>query len=308
MAELGLPFQGDAWYVVESTFGQKPTDGDTSLPISCKILDVRYGIGDKHKVLRGFDAPNACHLLEQCSDLTLHLEYIPQCDDLLLEDVVNRTAEMKLQSLGFVIRTNRFITDVTDTTTYLLWGCKPKTVRVSATINTEYIITIDFSVKARDTVASDGIAAGWPTKPTALSGEYCAFNVAGEIEKDEADVAYIVDSIDVTIDHNLVDKYDHDSLIKQYIIEGAYDVTGTCDISLDEGGREHEGEIVGQTEFTLVVNMGTAGCPGLTIPGCKWKSGEIDINIGGDILADSAPFTGKPTDGDLTGIAHTTYV
>jgi hypothetical protein len=300
MAEIGLPFQGEIWYVLPSSFTAKPSDADTSYPISCKVLDVRYGIGDKHKVLRGFNAPNACHLLEQCSDLTLHIEYIPQCDDQFGHYLFNRTATMQLRTLGFVIQTNRYITTDADRSSYLLWGCKPKSVTLSANINTEYVISADFSVKARETSASDG--ADWPTAPAPLTGEYSAFNVAGSIEKDGADIAYVVDSVSVTVDHNLVDKYDHDSLVKQFIIEGAYDITGTCDISLDEGGREHEAEIVGQTEFDLVVNLGGTGCPVITIPNCKWKTGEIDINIGGDILADSAPFTGKPTDGDLTSI------
>ena len=141
-----MPFQGDAWYVVQPAYDLQPTDGLTSLPISCKILDMRYGIGDKHKVLRGFDAPNACHLLEQVSDLTLHLEYIPQVGDTLIDDVIDRLATMKLQSLGFVIRTNRFQTTSADRTSYLLWGCKPKTVRISSSINTEYVITIDLVI------------------------------------------------------------------------------------------------------------------------------------------------------------------
>jgi hypothetical protein len=303
MAELGLPFQGDAWYYVEDSYGSTVTNDDTALPISCKIQDMRYGIGDKHKELRGFDKPNACHLLEQCSDLTLHLEYIPQCDDTLIEDVCNRTAEYKLQSLAFVLETNDEITTMDDRSSFLLKGCKPKTVRISSSINNEYIITIDFSVKEVDSCASDsgGLSDGL-TKPTALSGDYLAFNVAGSITKDGTDFAYITESVDITIEHNITDKYDHDSLVKQYAVEGAYDIGGNIDISLDEGGRAHAQEILNQTEFDVVINLGGSGCPRITIPNCKWKSGEIDANTSGDILSDSAPFTGKPTDGDIQAI------
>ena len=303
MADLGLPFQGNAWYCVQTAYATKPTDGLTGLPISCKIQDMRYGIGDKHKELRGFDAPNACHLLEQCSDLTLHLEYIPQCDDTLIEDVCNRTAEMKLQSLGFILETNAFLTTMADKSSFLLWGCKPNTVKVSASINTEYIVSIDFSVKEVVSVSSDSGGLSVMAEPAVLAGDYLAFNVAGSITgKSAAAIAYLTESVDININHNLVDKYDHDSLIKQYSIEGAYDINGSCDISLDEGGRVHANEILDQTEFELVVNMGGATCPIFTIPGCKWKSGNIDVNISGDILADSAPWTGKPTDGDIQAI------
>jgi hypothetical protein len=74
------------------------------------------------------------------------------------------------------------------------------------------------------------------------------------------------------------------------------------DISLDEGGRVYTNEIIDQTEFTLTVTMGAAGAPVITIPACKWKTGGVDVNISGDILADSASFTGKPTDGVLATI------
>jgi hypothetical protein len=301
MSELGLPFQGDAWYYIQSAYSSKPTDGDSQYPISCKIQDMRYGIGDKHKGLKGFDAPNTCHLLEQCSDITLHLEYIPQCDDTLITDTCNRTAQMQCKSLAFVLQTNRFVTNKADTSSFLLWGCKPKTIRVSATINTEYLIAIDFSVKEVESVASDTLGLSVAhSAPTALTGAYLAFNVAGTIRDGNAsDLAYIADSISFTIDHNLTDKWNHDSVKKEYCIEGAYDVEGTVDISLDEGGRSHSNDVLFQTPFDLIVSMGGAGCPVFTIPNCQWKSGEIDVNTSGDILADSAPFTGKPTDGDV---------
>jgi len=303
MVDLGLPFQGKAWYCVQTAYATRPTSGDeTGLPISCKIQDMRYGIGDKHKELRGFDAPNACHLLEQCSDLTLHLEYIPQCDDTLIEDVCNRTAEMKLQALGFVLETNAYLTTMADKSSFMLWGCKPNTVKISSSINNEYVVSIDFSVKEVQSVASDATGGDWVTEPAVLTGDYLAFNVAGSITKDTVAIAYLTESVDINISHNLVDKYDHDSLVKQYCIEGAYDITGSCDISLDEGGRDHATEILSQTEFDLVINMGAGGCPVITIPNCKWKSGNIDVNVSGDILADSAPWTGKPTDGEIQAI------
>ena len=74
------------------------------------------------------------------------------------------------------------------------------------------------------------------------------------------------------------------------------------DISLDEGGRVYTNEILDQTEFILTVTMGAAGSPVITIPGCRWRAGGVDVNISGDILMDSASFTGKPTDGVLDSI------
>jgi len=285
MSELGLPFQGTLWYWVEDVYGDGGTLENT-LPISCKIQDARPGIGDKHKVLRGIDSPRACHLLEQCTDPTFHLEYIPQCDDTLIEDVINRTTEGKLQSLAFNLGINTNITAGADKTYIQMVGCKPKTVRVASSFNTEYMITIDFSVKsATPSTSATGEA------PSALTGDYLAFHVAGGIAKDGSDFAYIVDSIDITIEHNLTDKFDHDSLVKQFCIEGALDVDGTIDVSLDEGGGTHFTEVMAQTAFDVIVDLGGTGCPRLTLPACQWKSGEFDVNISGEPMMESAPFT-----------------
>jgi hypothetical protein len=288
MAELGLPFRGTLWYWEEASYGGG--ESGTTYAISCKILDARPGIMDKHKVLRGIDRPCACELLEQATDVVFHLEYIPQCDDNLIERIIDRNANGKLESLAFCLGTNVNVASATDRTYFNLVGCKAKTVRVSASFNNEYIITVDFSVKSGTTATTaTGVA------PTDLTGDYLAFHVAGGITKDATDFAYIVDGIDVTIEHNLTDKWDHDSLVKQYCVEGALDATGTIDISLDEGGGVHWGEIMQQTEFDVIIDLGGSTCPRLTLPNCKWKSGEFDVNISGEPMMEDAPFTSHPS-------------
>jgi hypothetical protein len=241
-------------------------------------------------VLRGIDSPCACSLFEQATDIVLHIEYIPQCDDVFLDDIVDRNEYGKLDSLAFCIGANVNVAGGTDKTYFNLLGCKSKTVRVSSSFNNEYMITVDMSVKSGTTATT---AIG--TAPTSLTGAYLGFNVAGAIRKDGADIAYIVDSIDITFEQNLTDKWDHDSLIKQFCIEGARDFTGTVDVSLDEGGGKHWGEIMQQKEFDLIIDLGGTNCPRLTIPNCKWKSGEFDINLSNEPMMDSAPFTSHPS-------------
>lgn len=298
MAQLGLPFRGSLWYWSETTYGDGGSG--TTYAISCKVLDARPGINDKHKPLYGIDSPCACHLLEQAEDIVFHLEYIPQTDDTLIDLVVDRDEEGFLQPLAFCIGTNVNIAG-TDKTYFHLKGCKPKTVRISSSFNNEYIVSVDFSVKSAVTSTS---AVG--SAPTALTGNFCAFNASGAIQKDDADVAYIVDGIDITFDHGLIDKWDHDTTTKQYCIEGQLAVSGSIDISLDEGGGVHWAEILNQDEFDIVVDLAsTAGSPRITLPDCKWKSGEFDVNISSEPMMDSAPFTCHPGDSCTDGFIST---
>jgi hypothetical protein len=292
MANLGLPFQGTLIYWDEDSYGSG--ESVTTLPISCKIQDARVGINDKHKKLFGIDSACACHLLEQATDVVFHLEYIPQCDDTLLEKVIDRQSTGTLLSLAFELGTNVDLAVATDKTFFYMLGCKPKTIRVSSSFNTEYVVAIDFSVKSATTSTASLVRGGY-SYPTALAGDYLAFHVAGSIVKTgamaEKALAYIVDAIDITFEHNLIDKWDHNSLVKKYCIEGAREIDGTVDITLDEGGGYHWYEIMNQSSFLITVHMGAATCPKLLLPTCQWKSGEFDVNISGEPMMDSAPFT-----------------
>lgn len=303
MAELGMPFQGKAWYFLGESC---PSNTDTTYPISCKIQDARLGIGDKHEEIRGFDSACACHLHKLVSDFTFHLEYYIQCDDGLLERIVDKNAYCKLQSLGFFVADNSCVQADADKSAFLLCGCKPKTVRISAAFNELYLITVDFSVQniITDGSFTSGTVNGVGTAPTDLTGAYLGFNIGGSIEKDGSDVAYIVDGMDITFEHGIIDKYDHDSLNKQYQIEGEEVVSGSIDISLDEGGGVHWAEVINQGSFDIVVDLGGSTCPRITLPNCKWKSSEIDISVSPEPLMESAPFTCKPesacTDGFIS--------
>lgn len=318
MVNLGLPFMGWAWYFYQTHRSGTPgsgtnlayednvTDGDNTNYISGKIQDVRIGVGDKHEEIWGIDSQCACNLHELVSDFTMHLEYYIQVSDTLLDRLVDRTARCSFQTLAFCLITNKCLPAAAaiQKTAYIMNGCKPKNVRVSAAFNQLYLVTADFSV--RD-ILSDG-QTGFPTgadtdgvgsDPTAFTGggsTYCGFHLAGSIEKDGADVAHIVDGIDLTFDHGLIDKFDHDSKAKQYCIEGRESVTGTIDVSLNDGGGFHWGEVLSQKEFQIVIDLGAHAARRITLTYCRWKNSEQDINVSDEPLMESAPFTCHPSD------------
>lgn len=295
LENLGKPFQGTAWYWVEDGYGNG--ESATTLPISCKIQNIRIDTGDRHKVLRDIGAPIACHLLKQTHEPKVHLEYIPQCDDTLIDDVIDRSSECTLQSLAFCVGANVLEDDADDVSYYYIVGMKPSTVRISGSKNTEYMVVIDFEAKS---ITTSQAAVG--VQPSALTGAYLAFNIAGEIKKTGGDyvvntdhLAFITNSIEVTISHQLTGYTDHDSLYKSYLIEGTMDIEGSVDITLDGGGARHVGEVLDNTAFTIQVDMGSTGCPRIDLPNCQWKNTSVDQNVGGEAIMNSCPFTCKPS-------------
>lgn len=319
--QLGMPFQGDIWYFVQSDYCTAPCPTEQGLVISRKVIDARIGTGDRHEEIRGIHSACACNLHELAYDFTFHLEYHPQCSDSLLERVCDRVTDCTLPVLAFSLVTNQCVTITGNRSAFLITGCKPKTIRISASFNQLYTVAIDFSVQniitdggfatlyaelvaASDCASTDvGVSdtTGWGIEPTdgvyTAMGAYLGFNMGGSIyDGNAAGLACILNSFDVTIDHGLKDKWDHDSMYKQQCIEGTMGATGTCDISLNSGGDIHWADVMNQTAFDIIVDMGGSACPRLKFENCKWKSSEIDVNISGDDMMESAPWTCHPSD------------
>lgn len=296
LTQIGKPFQGTAWYWLEDSYGSATTSTAT-LPISCKIQNIRIDTGDRHKVLKDIGSPLACHLLEQTYEPKVHLEYIPQIGDTLIDDTIDRSSECTLQSLTMCVGANVLQDVADDVSYYLITGMKPSTVRITGSKNTEYLVVIDFEAQS---ITTSETATG--EAPTALTGAYLQFNTAGEIRKSGGDylvntdhLAFITNGIEITVSHKLNGYTDHDTQTKAFLTEGDMDIEGSVDITLDGGGARHIGEVQANTDFTITIDMGDTGAPRLTLPDCQWKAASANQDIGGEAMFNSSGFTCKPS-------------
>lgn len=292
---IGKPFQGSVKFWIEDSYGSL---SGASYPVSCKVQNVRIETGDMFKTLRDIGSPLVCALIGQTHEPKFHLEYIPQCDDTLMALAINSASSCcTLNSLTFNVGINICESDPDNQSWYLVTGCKPSSCRITASKNTEVLVTLDYEAQS---IVTDNEQTG--TTPTALTGEYLAFNVAGSIAKTGGwnptgtKVAYITNSIELNFTHKLTGYTDHDTLVKAFLIEGEYDIEGSIDITLDGGGAMHIGEVQNMTTFELVWNMGEAGCPVITLSECAWKNAAVESNVGGEAIFFNNPFTAKLTD------------
>ena len=299
MTRIGHPYEGDIFYEVESSYGNGFALAGGELPVSAYIQDVRVGSGDRHAKLMGFDSPLVKELLEQTKEPILHIEYYLQAGDTLLDDCINRIGSCcTLQSLAFEIEANSCAA-ADEKSHYYFKGCKPSTVKIASTKNSPYTITIDYEAKSVVTAASGATDPG-----VAALGNVCAFNIAGNIRRGAGaatDVAYIVNSIDIDISHNLTGYTDHDELEKSYLVEGEMAISGSVDIALNEGGGIHMHEVLSNLPFALRIRTSDAtGAEGATfaqldLPGCEWDLSDVDQNVGGEMMMESAAFTCVPS-------------
>ena len=285
---VGKNFDGSIEYVVEDSYGAGAPENPTMLAVSDFVTNVTIGVGDEHDVLKSITSQNIVDYFKKPRDYTFHVEYIPQ-DETLLDDVITRT-NGSLQSLFFDVGVN---TSQTTASYFELSGCKPKTVKIEGKNGDPWKITVDFSVKSV-TTSTSAIDVGGGSHASSIGSDALTFNVAGSITYGGSSLAYITDSITIDIDNGLVDHFDVGSLTKKDCVEtNPISITGTCDISLDDGGKELWDDIIDGTENTLIVNMGGSGAPKLTLTGVRFKNLEISQDVGGGTLIQGVPFTAK---------------
>jgi len=292
MTNIGKPFQGQIWWAEEVDYNQGWVTGTTSYLISDKVQDVRIETGEIQTPLRGISSPSVCGWTKSNFDPTLHVEWILQPDtNSLAVKCCDRTSTGTLPSLAFIVGAN---TDG-DNATQSWWklnGCVCKTFTISSSRGEPYVCTADFSVATiQDSSATIG------DKPAAIDGAYASFNYAGSITwTGVTGSAWVTDSFDITVENNVTDYYTVGSHDKKCAIPGAVDITGSCDISLDDGGGAHWDEIILNKDISSLVidtGVGVGVDDKWTLSDGKFTSGSIDINISGEGMMTSQPFRFK---------------
>jgi len=286
---LGLPFQGQVLWWTEASYGGGRSG--TTQWVSSKVYDARIDTGEICKALRGISSPTICGYISMPSDYSFHLEFVLQNTGgtkSLATNAALRTATNDLNSLCFEVRANE---DGATKSYYLVKGCKCKTFNIKASMKNEYICTADFSACSVITASSIGYA-----DPTAIVSTvtYAQFNRPGHVlyKNTNVAIATIVDSVDITINHNITDYFSANNVYKQGAIPGALDVTGTLGISLDDGGKAFFDALwTGLTNVLINLNIG--GYDVVRLRNARWNGMSFDVNTSGDMMKVDAPFTAK---------------
>ena len=290
--EIGRPFQGEIWFYTETSYASGvPSVHATS--VSSVVEVARMETGDVNRYFRGIDSIYISKSTQSNVDRTFHLEYALQTDDVLLEYLIDRVSGV-VPSLGFIVGAN---TDQTTSSYWEMKGCRCKNVDVSGGEGEPWKVSADFSVSATS-VGTTGhfiVEKSSPTTGNDVTGDVCMFNVASTIKADTKDIAYVTKNFSVTINHNTQDLWTVGSREKKNVIESALDVTGSCDISLDDGGVTHFQDVMDSDEATsIIINTAhVSGAPVLTLSNTRFDSSSIDVSPGNEGMMESAPFTAK---------------
>lgn len=286
---LSKPFQGKAWYWIESSYSGGSVG--TKYQISDAILDAKIDTGQINKSLRSITDSRVTDFISTPSDFSFHIEWVEQANTGSLATLcIVRSSSCTLKSLAFAISAN---TGTGNTpTTVLLKGAIAKNwnIKGTANVDNEYICSADFSCASLKTYA-----AAW-TPPAEINGVYAQFIKAGSIFKNSTTpLAFITNSVDITVNNNLKDSWTCGFPWKKASIPGALDITGSCDISMDDGGKTQIDAVLARTILTnIIVDTNTGGTyDKITLSNVVFDNTTLDVNISGDTIITSQPFTAK---------------
>jgi len=282
---LGMPFQGTLVWKPETSY--KIGGSGTGYLFSDKVLDAKIDFGKTYQELRGISSPSICGYVGTVSDYTIHVEWIAQSitNGSVVTQCLRKVSTGTMPSICIELGVN---TVNTTKSYYYMKGCVCKQLNIKASSGGYYVYSADFSVAS----VTQGTTATL-NNHAAYNGGYAAFNKAGHViaKNTSTAIATIVDGIDVTINNNTTDYYGV-SPWKQACIPGACDITGSVDISLDNGGKVFtDGLYTGLTNIYLNMNITTWGK--WTFGTARWDGLVIDANTSNDMVKTNQKFIAK---------------
>ena len=313
---ISVPYSGRVYAKTENYYGIENASSP-GYTISGCIINAKIDTGTCYEPKWCIGSGSAASLyryMSTPSDPTFHLEWIydSACTFSLASYCINRIDRSSigrvtlgignLTPLTFEMSTNMYDSVVSHRSQFKLLGCKCKSITLSGKRGDEWIYSADFSVK-RVTSAASVSTSSWAPQGLNRSPNYCLFNTAGSVFTHVVSATYpgswssasafITDNISVTIDHSLQDLWTSNSPWKVEAIPGALKVTGSSDVSIDEGGGAVFANIQGRlSACSLQIQMQSAAtCKRfLSLRGVKYDSFSVELNTSGNVMMTSKPF------------------
>jgi len=288
---MSFPFSGDIYYGVETVFGNGIATLDHGeFRISDLIQNVRLGTGATSNAYYSISEPTVAGFSQALWKPELHIEWIWQpWESSLVSYCIDRTS-CDLASLAFEIAVNDGCGGVDQF--YDCQGCKCKTISLSASAGENYVWSADFSVAS---VVAAGTAVG--TAPAALGASYdfATFNIAGSVAwTGLTESFHITQSINITVDNNLNEYFTVGATGITASFPGMKSVTGSCDLSIDDGGEDIWADVQNVNNFaTVVFDAARQGLDQITVTDGVFDSLDIALETGGEGMISSIPWTAK---------------
>lgn len=148
---------------------------------------------------------------------------------------------------------------------------------------------------AAPSTSDPGIGSGSREAKAAITDALRTF-AGGVITIDAVAAAVLVDEFEVTVEHGTEAHWTSGSAqpVVAGTTHGVRKISGTLNMSLDDGFKEHWDRVVAFADSTIVVPFSTTGGqPKVTFSVCKFPRINAETNVDSDLLMGSQPFSAE---------------
>lgn len=278
-------FSGRILSVVETTEGTTPTDPDY-IKFSDHVSEVSLGMGANFEEYRDIGSYDVASFLEGLSEYHLKVTYLLHTDRAdQLNAAIDRLANNDLESHSIEVSVDR---DGATPGFFTFAGAKAESVDVTLQVGKAVEVTISY-LALSGARASAEPSVGTGSRETAALSTVAHFKTS-TITRGGSDVAFITRGAKLNVAHELTPEGDDNSAEPAFISVGNRKVSGTVDMSIDDGGSALADTAMDGTAADIVFDMGTTGAPSLTASNAHWKDFEITLGTRGGILTRDVPF------------------
>jgi len=247
-----------AYYVEEATYGTTPTN-PAMLCIGV-IQEIEPALDPKNIVLRGIGSRNVKAIRRGLRHIDLKVVYTPQNWNFFnyARSLTSTSVEVYYEKTSGIVSLNHK-------------GCKVDRAKVEVSIEDPVKVTTDL-IGQDVAVGTAKIGASYETEPSTnpLTGSDCSISKAGVEITRFSDFSFeIVNSLKRQPVIRATTPYLIKSLPERHeVLQGS--------IRADFESKAELDDILGDTEFTLLFNIGGAN---FSFTGCKWRSSRLPTKI-----------------------------
>lgn len=281
-------FGGRVLIVNEVTEGVFPTNPALQ-KLSDHVQSVAYSLDPDAQEYRDIGDFDVATFIPGLPSYGLKVTYLLHTDrKSYVDSAMNRLANNGLQSHSIEVAVGL---DGANVGYFLFRGAKAESAEVKGEVGKATLVEVSYRCLAVD-ITSTAPAIGTGSRESAALGAVCRF-ATSTILRGGTPLGFITRGASLKVTHKLEVEGTDGQAGPKVITEGARSVTGSVDISHDDGGVALATSVLALTESNIVFNCGATGAPSFTATAAIFKNLEGEANTTDGILKKAIPFTAK---------------
>jgi hypothetical protein len=283
-------FSGRVLSVVETTPGTTPTN-PALIKFSDHVQSVQVSLDpalEEWRDIGDYDAQSFVGGLPMYGvkiSYVLHVNRKTQLDDAIVRQSDNTLKSQTIEvAVGLDDATPGYL---------VLKGCKADRASCKPEVGKPAVVEITYKALSH---ATSQVTIGSGSRESSALGSLSVFS-ATAITRGGSALAYVTRGAMFEVNNNLrVEGTDNQSDPKA-IFEGSRQVSGSADITLDDGTATIAAAVTGLTGAQMVFSLGASGAPKYTLNNCVWEKLDVDMNVNDGVIVSSVPFRARKSSG-----------